>query len=529
MKLLGIIERITTPRNRQNVLIFGASGGGHAQFDRIKRTHNVIGFIDNSVSKQGGSFLSRPVYSPADAVRLTFDRIVIASCYHAEIRRQLVEGIGIAPERISGLLVGNNSRLRVRAKLRQALSRSYFRTVLGLKHRSAAEFGVRVAGWFNDTYRSLKLLSVRWADEQDEWVVSTLAPEATVTVHGPAWVGRAQERYTVTRPAICLSRYRAATINCSSNSVVQGDMILMSRVPDSERCHADYSDAHVVAHGERLALVRAVTPVEVERGIAITGSADMNYYHWMIEVVSKLAYLDRLDERYTKYPLLISEKALEIEAISRFIDHLNVDRDIIYLRSDERYQVKDLLTITPPNFLVPNFWIGLADRSRDAAADHYFDTASLQFIRRTALSYLASKGLRKRVSRKIFLARKGILRPYNQDEVWEVLKRDGFEAVHLEDLSFAEQLLTLQEAEALVGPTGAAWTNLLFCEPGTKALCWMAEEYGDNPCYSNLAAEMQVDMSYLRYKTRSICSAELYFGPYTISVAGVEQWLSSIR
>ena len=51
--------------------------------------------------------------------------------------------------------------------------------------------------------------------------------------------------------------------------------------------------------------------------------------------------------------------------------------------------------------------------------------------------------------------------------------------------------------DVIAGPTGGAWTNLIYAQKGTKALCWMTSQYGDFPCFSSLAIYSGVEMRYL--------------------------------
>ena len=72
--------------------------------------------------------------------------------------------------------------------------------------------------------------------------------------------------------------------------------------------------------------------------------------------------------------------------------------------------------------------------------------------------------------RKLYLSRSGRRKVKNEAEVREVLKEFGFEI--LEDISrtVEEQIRLFAEAEIVVGPHGAGFTNLLWCQPGTKVM-----------------------------------------------------------
>ena len=76
-----------------------------------------------------------------------------------------------------------------------------------------------------------------------------------------------------------------------------------------------------------------------------------------------------------------------------------------------------------------------------------------------------------------------------------------------------------------MGPTGAAWTNLIFCKTGTKCLCWMAEEFGDFSAFSTIAEIVGADMQYISYKTGARSTDELYGRDYSVDVSKIEYWL----
>jgi len=515
--------------NRTSVIIFGASGGGQSQFEKIRRNHEVIGFADNNPSKHGSRCKNRPVYPPWKIPDLDFDRVFIASSYYQEIYRQLVDDIGIPAGRISLSCTDDASRPRLWSGIQQRIGRQYFGMVLGTRYLGMARLGLALARRIIGTFGSVRLVPVHWIDERTGHVVETLQPAEKGYVYGPKYIGRRQERALVEVPAIVLSRYRSATITCISNAVLCGGELSMWRTSTSTNRHANYASGYVFKYGRRHALVEdfhTSGTEKIERGIAITGSVDVNYYHWLLEVVSKLAYLERMGgDDYTGYPILISEKAREFGAVSAFLELANGGRDVFFLRSNGYYEVDDLLTITPPNSLITTF----SGRTCHEIRDCYFSSESLQFLRRTGLNWMYRQQVRPVRREKVFLARKGTVRPYNQQEVRALLEADGFEAVYLEDLSFAEQVAVMQQARVIVGPTGAAWTNLLFCRPGTRALCWMAEEYGDLSCFSHIAVEMQVQMEYILYRTGATSSQELFFSPYVVDTDEIERWLVSGR
>ena len=73
--------------------------------------------------------------------------------------------------------------------------------------------------------------------------------------------------------------------------------------------------------------------------------------------------------------------------------------------------------------------------------------------------------------RRIFVSRKNNQIIVNMSEVENIFTNYGFEIVYCEEMSFMEQVELFNNAEFVAGLTGAAMTNILFCNPGTKFIC----------------------------------------------------------
>ena len=78
-------------------------------------------------------------------------------------------------------------------------------------------------------------------------------------------------------------------------------------------------------------------------------------------------------------------------------------------------------------------------------------------------------------SNKIFIDRKDDTKfkhcqIINDDEVFEFLKSKGFAKYKVGQLSFKKQIYLFNNAEVIIGPHGAAFANLAFCNPGTRVI-----------------------------------------------------------
>jgi hypothetical protein len=84
----------------------------------------------------------------------------------------------------------------------------------------------------------------------------------------------------------------------------------------------------------------------------------------------------------------------------------------------------------------------------------------------------------------------------NEDEVMDLLGREGFEKVGLEELTFREQVDLFAQAQAVAGPHGAGMTNLLFAPHGARVLEFFPPDFV-NPVFYSMANSQDQEYYYL--------------------------------
>ena len=105
----------------------------------------------------------------------------------------------------------------------------------------------------------------------------------------------------------------------------------------------------------------------------------------------------------------------------------------------------------------------------------YLDELSIQFY----------AGLRQRfgvpaAGRRIYVSRLGVANPrrmVNEAELETALAAQGFDIVRPHTLSAREQIAAFSAASLVVGPSGAAMFNCVFCHPGTVLVDIESEPY----------------------------------------------------
>lgn len=186
------------------------------------------------------------------------------------------------------------------------------------------------------------------------------------------------------------------------------------------------------------------------------GGAITYYFHWLFDAMPKLYLLqqaglfDKIDYflvpnysfRYQKE--LLSLFGVPPEKIINALVENHIEADTLYVAS----------------------YVRLQDLQPKWACD---------FLRNSLVKENTSlRNRRVYVSRRDALVNRQI---YNEDELIDVLKSYDFETVLLAKMSTEEQVKLFNEAEIIVGAHGAGFSNLVFCQPGTKVLEFFPENY----------------------------------------------------
>lgn len=213
---------------------------------------------------------------------------------------------------------------------------------------------------------------------------------------------------------------------------------------------------------------------QIEAGILLSADHDYNYFHWMVEVLPKLAMIDTLDD-FHDYPLLVrgdlNPNLLRALALAN-----RRNRRIIHLVPNAAYRIKHII--------YPSDICRTVDREGGEILFESDCLLSPRWLKASAVAIMQSLPLRfePATKRPLFLTRQqGLRRITNiQDlEVW-FGERD-FAVETFQDVSLDYQIMRSERAEIFVAVTGAAVTNMMFCPPGSNIIVLMSSHHGQNP------------------------------------------------
>jgi hypothetical protein len=232
----------------------------------------------------------------------------------------------------------------------------------------------------------------------------------------------------------------------------------------------------------------------LEKGICLASNMSNNYFHFMAQVASKMVYIQATGIN-KDVPLLVDERVLQVPQMKQLVEILNEDnRAIIPLRTNTLYKVNELYCIACPNIVIPNSKKGSQNESiNDKFA---YDARTLDDIKTKVLAK-ATLNDSGQLPKRIYLSRRNCnKRRLNEDELRPILEKYGFEFVYTEDMDIITQARLFNQAEHIVGASGAAFTNLVFCSKGCRVLVFLSQ-HRNSTCFSSLGNTKKAIMMYL--------------------------------
>jgi len=191
-------------------------------------------------------------------------------------------------------------------------------------------------------------------------------------------------------------------------------------------------------------------PDKIDSKVAVLAQAGCsNYYHWMVELLPRLAILQQSGIDYDYLYVQLNHQFMKDS-----LELLGIDLEsVIKPGGKHKY-------IQANELIVPSM----------TSAFGYTPGFAVDFLRKSFIP-LAQKSISKeRFSKKVFISRQNSVQRkiINEDEVFALFQKIGFVRYNLEKMSLLEQVMLFHNAESIVGEHGAGLTNIVFAQPGTR-------------------------------------------------------------
>ncbi|TXN75945.1 glycosyltransferase family 61 protein [Methylobacterium sp. WL18] len=317
------------------------------------------------------------------------------------------------------------------------------------------------------------IVSAREAAEEGQGTYHELLAGRRITepdvkfFDGP--VSLASQAGTLVAPPQYVALFKDCLTYPRSNLVLHGQRLIYDLAAHPLSAIADIKDGvnpgqiMTAVWGSKRALVEVPVEVrEIDAGLMLFGFQSRQYGHWLLEFAPRMLWFND-PACPVGFPICVDDQMPDTH------------RQIIALM-DER--ARPIVTLPP---VATRFReLGLASVS----AFYPFDTRAglptydaiwpgdvLSALRGKVLDRLAAQGVDlRRTGRRIVLSRRGFTQRQlvNEADIIDALTPHGFEVVHPEQLSFAEQVQTYHSADIIVGSASSALINCIFCRPEAK-------------------------------------------------------------
>ncbi len=246
-----------------------------------------------------------------------------------------------------------------------------------------------------------------------------------------AWTPDRPQTAVIERNAVVLTGGRDWLVECADGRV------MLENVTNANPEAGRY--VRLVIPGGRLVRVRPQAETALDERVGLLGGL-ANYYHWLLD------YLPRLRLLPDDVPLLINDDQAGFQRETL---------DLLGIAADRLRPVAGGQALRCRELIVPEVGARFQDPHPQAMA----------WIRQT-LGRPAAGPARLWLSRKDARQR----RVLNEDEVMAALSKRGFALFAPGDAGVVEQAAAFAAADVVVGPHGAAFTNLLFSPPSARVV-----------------------------------------------------------
>ena len=331
---------------------------------------------------------------------------------------------------------------------------------------------------------------------------------------GPSYEDNDVARASIEHPPIFAHLLENLLINSRSSIMARANTLLGPRYRIANR-HRIPSNAAVLGYyDQEVALRRSGPAAIVQNGIFVGGDSSNNWYHFLIECLPRVFATKFLPEKFDNYPLIVPPQVGSIPSFARALSAVASDREVVVAPA-ERTLVRQAVIIDPisvtPHNCYPGIWPEVTDFSQHEGMMRDF----ISFIRESVLG----NDLPIKSQRRIFIVRPGDRRQYNEESLSEIAVQYNFEMIAPETLSLEAQARLWAEASYVVGPTGAAWSNMIFAARPLRGLIWMLPQYRGFASFSMLAGLLGHDLNYIDVDPESVprSTSEAYGTAYSVS------------
>ena len=246
----------------------------------------------------------------------------------------------------------------------------------------------------------------------------------------------------------------------------------------------------------------------------VQGGSGENYFHFLFDIIAKLAIcqqkisLNEIDNFYVHGDIEWQNKIFALFGInkkqlinSKIYRHVKIDKLIAithpwYHKGYVQNEIKNI-----PDWII--FWL----RKKFLHLSKKFNCNDKIFIDRSESKFSHCKLL-------------------NNDQVINFLQSKGFTSYKIGELDFLEQIYLFNNAKVIIGPHGAAFSNIIFSKPKTEIIEIIPEDHPSIKCQK---ISKILDLNYTKISRPKITLSEHSSGDMEIKLRELKNILAKLN
>ena len=298
-------------------------------------------------------------------------------------------------------------------------------------------------------------------------------------------------------PEIYVATIREATVIGGSNlSIVNNEIISHDLLTISTDLTAEERHLRINRKGN---ICRLTDKIMTKKSAKLSEAASFvdplssNYAHWMTEVLPRIVSFCS-NNKYKNVSIIIDDKL-----------HKNIMTTLEKVVGRRKVYLLPMNHIVKIDKLYATSVAGYVSYERrykfiQPSSEGKFNAHAMRLL----VSLLKPLDNKNRTPKRIYLRRNlGYRNLTNQNEIEALLTRHRFTIVDPTKLSFLEQVNYFSKAKVIIGPTGASFSNLIFCNKKVNLAILVNND--KNMIYKywvNLASIMGIQVNYITGKSK---------------------------
>ena len=325
-------------------------------------------------------------------------------------------------------------------------------------------------------------------------------------------------------PKTYLAEFYDSTIISNNDLILYNNVCLYDEVEYGKSYNYGIKPFHTVSKigKKKITLLVPKSFMTIESGIHFCKDHSKNYYHWMIECLPRLSFIDSIP---CNIPLLVDGNLPE-----QFYESLNLlsKRNIVKIPDNKSLLVKKLYYPSQLSVIKDNY------NKMDITSDILISHNAVIFLRERVFEALNIKeniNLERGAYRKIYISRRNIAfrKILNINQVEKFFLSKGFEIVSPENLSFESQVRLFSQSQIIIGQSGAAITNFIFAPKCANILILTSDAPNRNlQAFNILSDALNLNMQYLSGKCKDINPDYIPHSDFYIDIELLEQYLEKL-